>query len=145
MKNTTLIQLKSEIDEWKRNIYFLNEELSRKMDRMVELLKNTSHAFLIDKIEAFQQLIINQNATLNKLKRSIEEHEFRLSFSEIRDADMNLIVLQHQSYRNEFEKKQQETLELTMKFNGFFIDQLNSIADSFVMDVNSTFLQVSFR
>lgn len=145
MKNAILYQMKAEIAEWKRTIYFSNDELSKKMDRLVDMLKNTSHVFLIDKIESYQQMIINQNVVFNKWIKCMEEHEFRLNFSEIREADITVIVLQHQSYRNEFEKKQLEAMALGMKFNGFFVDQMNSISDTQEWDINSTFLQVSYR
>lgn len=137
--------MKSEISSWRRNIDFSNDELSKKMDRLVELLKEISHSFVIEKIEDYQQLIIRQNTRLISLRKSIDEHEFRVNFGEIKGYELNLLILQHQSYRNDFEKVLLESIALTMKFNGFFVDQLNSIVFFNNQDFNSTSLQVSYR
>ena len=127
MKNVVLNQMIEEISEWKRDIDSAFGELSKKMTRLVEPLKKTSHSFILEKIEHYQQLIINQNAKFNKIRRCLEEHEFRLKFINVQQEDLNVLILQHQSYRNEWEKGHLEYLALTMKFNGFFVDQLNSI------------------
>ena len=61
------------------------------------------------------------------------------------NTEIYILILQHQVYRNEWEKRQLELLNLTMEFNGLFVDQLNSIVDFGNDEINSASLQVSYR
>jgi hypothetical protein len=145
MKNTKLNQMFIEINEWKRSINTNIDELSKKMDRLVEVLKDHSHSFVLENIEHFQQLIIDLNLKCIKTRNDLQEHEFRMQAEKCLNTDIYILILQHQVYRNEWEKRQLEILNLTMEFNGFFVDQLNSIVDFGNAEINSAFLQVSYR
>jgi hypothetical protein len=145
MKNKTLNQMFIEINEWKRSIHISIDELSKKMERLVDLLRDQSHSFVLEKIEYFQQWIINLNVICKKTSSVLNDYECRISVEKYANGEINILILQHQSYRSEWEKRQLEILNLTMEFNGFFVDQLNSIVDFGNAEINSASLQVSYR
>jgi glutathionylspermidine synthase len=134
-----------EITEWKRTINISIDELSKKMDRLVELLRDHSHSFILEKIEHFQELIIELNEKCIRTRSDIQEHEFRMQAEKFTNTEINILILQHQVYRNEWEKRQLQILNLTMEFNRFFVDQLNSIVEFGDAEINSASLQVSYR
>jgi reverse gyrase len=119
--------------------------MSKKMDRLVDLLQNHSHTFILEKIEHFQQSIIDLNVQCIRTRSELNEHEFRMHAEKFTNTDINILILQHQIYRNEWEKRQLESLSLTMEFNGFFVDQLNSIVVFGNAEISSASLQVSYR
>jgi UDP-N-acetyl-D-mannosaminuronate dehydrogenase len=131
MKSFILNQMSFESKAWKESLEFCTVELADMMNRMVDVLKNTEHMFIIEKIEQFQQTIIVQDDECKKMYKCIDAHEFRIQNIKpaVNDSLLKIMVLQHQSYRNENELIQKNIISLKMEFNCFFVDQLNSISE----------------
>jgi len=131
MKSFILNQMSFESTSWKESLEFCTVELADMMNRMVDVLKNTEHMFIIEKIEQFQQTIIVQDDECKKMYKCIDAHEFRIQNIKpaVNNSLLKILILQHQSYRNENEFIQKNIIALKMEFNCFFVDQLNSISE----------------
>ena len=125
MTELKLMQLRHEINTWKRLLGFMQEENIHLKNRLSEVLKDRFNKNLLDTVECYQTIFIEDDELVILLKTKVTEVENSLLNSAVTD-DNNKIVLDKkiEKIRKGIDEAEKKFTEVNNNFNKYLAENI---------------------
>ena len=125
MTELKLMQLRHEINTWKRLLGFMQEENIHLKNRLSEVLKDRFNKNLLDTVECYQTIFIEDDELIILLKTKVTEVENSLLNSAVTD-DNNKIVLDKkiEKIRKGIDEAEKKFTEVNNNFNKYLAENI---------------------
>lgn len=125
MTELKLMQLRHEINTWKRILGFMQEENVHLKNRLSEVLKDRFDKNLLDGVECFQTDFIKEDEVIGKLKKELAELEFMLDSDIISDEQHNFPITRRiENIRNHIDSAERDFTKINVGFNNYLSENL---------------------
>ena len=123
MKNELIFNsdLHFEHNQWKRELFFWEDELKSFQNRLEELLKRWTKKEMLVQLEHYQNQFILQDEVINTLQEDIHIHEISIAAASKKGKDLldTALVKKHIEFRNRMEVQRHIYRDLKKEFFKF--------------------------
>ncbi len=123
MKNELIFNsdLHFEHNQWKRELFFWEDELKSFQNRLEELVKRWTKKEMLVELEHYQNQFTLQNEVINTLQEDIHIHEISIAAASKKGKDLldTALVKKHIEFRNRMEVQRNIYRDLKKEFFKF--------------------------
>lgn len=123
MKNELIFNsdLHFEHNQWKRELFFWEDELKSFQNRLEELVKRWTKKEMLVQLEHYQNQFILQDEVINTLQEDIHIHEISIAAASKKGKDLldTALVKKHIEFRNRMEVQRHIYRDLKKEFFKF--------------------------
>ena len=123
MKNELIFNsdLHFEHNQWKRELFFWEDELKSFQNRLEDLLKRWTKKEMLVQLEHYQNQFILQDEVINTLQEDIHIHEISIAAASKKGKDLldTALVKKHIEFRNRMEVQRHIYRDLKKEFFKF--------------------------
>ena len=123
MKNEIIFNsdLHFEHNQWKRELFFWEDELKSFQNRLEELVKRWTKKEMLVQLEHYQNQFTLQNEVINTLQEDIHIHEISIAAASKKGKDLldTALVKKHIEFRNRMEVQRNIYRDLKKEFFKF--------------------------
>jgi len=123
MKNELIFNsdLHFEHNQWKRELFFWEDELKSFQNRLEELVKRWTKKEMLVQLEHYQNQFTLQNEVINTLQEDIHIHEISIAAASKKGKDLldTALVKKHIEFRNRMEVQRNIYRDLKKEFFKF--------------------------
>lgn len=110
-----------EHNQWKRELFFWEDELRSFKNRLAELVKRWTNKEMLIQLEHYQNQFILQEELINTLQEDIHIHEISIAEASKKGKDLldTVLVKKHIEFRNKMEVQRHIYKDLKKEFFNF--------------------------
>lgn len=110
-----------EHNQWRRELFFLEDELRSFQNRLEELVKRWTKKEMLVQLEHYQNQFILQEEVINDLQEAIQLHEISIAAANKKGKDLldTVLVKKHIEFRNKMEVQRHIYKDLKKEFFKF--------------------------
>lgn len=110
-----------EHNQWRRELFFWEDELRSFQNRLEELVKRWTKKEMLVQLEHYQNQFILQEEVINDLQEAIQLHEISIAAANKKGKDLldTVLVKKHIEFRNKMEVQRHIYKDLKKEFFKF--------------------------
>ncbi len=125
MTELKLMQLRYEINTWKRMLGFMQEENVHLKNRLSDVLKDRFDKKLLDGVERYQTDFINKDEIIKELKNEVGELEYILHSDIVIDEQHNFPITRRiENIRKHINCVEKDFKKMNIEFNSYLSENL---------------------
>ena len=125
MTELKLMQLRHEINTWKRMLGFMQEENIHLKNRLSDVLKDRFNKNLLDGVESFQNNFIKEDEVINELKIEVAEVEYILQSDISSDEQHNFPINRRiGNVRKNIDRAERDFTKINIDFNKYLSENI---------------------
>lgn len=125
MTELKLMQLRHEINTWKRMLGFMQEENVHQKNRLSDVLKDRFDKKLLDGVECFQTDFIKEDEVISELKNEVGELEYMLHSEIINGEEHNFPITRRiENIRKHIDSAEKDFTKMNIEFNHYLSENL---------------------
>ena len=125
MTELKLMQLRHEINTWKRMLGFMQEENVHLKNRLSDVLKDRFNKNLLEEVEEFQTDFIKEDEVINELRNELAEVEYILKSDIISDELHNFPITRRiENVRKNIDCAERDFTRMNNEFNNYLSKNL---------------------
>lgn len=125
MTELKLMQLRHEINTWKRMLGFMQEENIHLKNRLSDVLKDRFDKSLLDGVEGFQTNFIKEDEVISYLKKEVAEVEYLLQDEIVNDEQQNYPIIKRiENIKKHLDYAERDFAKINNEFNNYLSENL---------------------
>jgi len=124
MTELKLMQLRHEINTWKRMLSFMQEENVHLKNRLSDVLKERFNKNLLDEVEFFQTNFIKEDEVIGLLKSEVAAIDNILKWYLITHENNLLIKKRIENVRNNIDAAERDFTKISIDFNKYLSENI---------------------
>jgi len=124
MTELKLMQLRHEINTWKRMLSFMQEENVHLKNRLSDVLKERFNKNLLDEVEFFQTNFIKEDEVIGLLKSEVAAIDNILKWYLINHENNLLIKKRIENVRNNIDAAERDFTKISIDFNKYLSENI---------------------
>lgn len=125
MTELKLMQLRHEINTWKRMLSFMQEENVHLKNRLSDVLKDRFNKNLLEEVEEFQTDFIKEDEVISALKNEVAELEYILKSSLLKnDHSIFPVTRRIQNVRKNIDAAERDFTKINIDFNQYLSENI---------------------
>ena len=124
MTELKLMQLRHEINTWKRMLSFMQEENVHLKNRLSDVLKDRFNKNLLDEVEFFQTNFIKEDEVIGLLKSEVAAIDNILKWDLITHENNLLIKKGIENVRNNIDAAEKDFTKISIDFNKYLSENI---------------------
>jgi len=124
MTELKLMQLRHEINTWKRMLSFMQEENVHLKNRLSDVLKERFNKNLLDEVEFFQTNFIKEDEVIGLLKSEVAAIDNILKWYLINHENNLLIKKRIENVRNNIDAAERDFTKKSIDFNKYLSENI---------------------